>query len=305
METSEHPIIVIGTTNLALKELDPAMLRRLERHVEVALPDIKGRQALFEHYGKKYNLSGASKAYLNTLAKSSMSFSPADIKNILNEAAILTARDNHKSITPATLEEAVDRVLVGSKRDLKISDSEKRRFALHEIGHAIVGHFLKDDFEIKKVTIVSRSDALGATWSQPKKENDLLLSTRKGLIDEIAGAFGGRIAEEILLGADNVSIGAHSDLDAIRKIAEHMVLDAGWSGFAPRNYRNSEHLSEHLKQRLEKAVDEIVSLGEARARKVLKKQSLLLDKATEALLKEETLDAQAFKDLVKRYGVLM
>jgi cell division protease FtsH len=303
METSEHPIIVIGSTNLRLEELDPAMLRRLERHVEVALPDLIGRQALFEYYGKKYTLSDASKAHLNTLAKNSMGFSPAEIKKILNEAAILAARDNHKNITPALLEEAVDRVLMGSKRDLKIPKSEIEKTAYHEIGHAIVGHFLNKNSEIKKVTIVPRDKALGVTWSQPNHNYDMVSMSKEDYLDEIAMTFGGRMAEEQMYGVNNVTSGASGDLESIRKIAESMVWHYGWSGFAPRNFSNSEHLSEHLKQRLEKAVDEIVTQAEARAREVLKKQIHLLNKATDALLKEETLDAQAFKELVKQYGV--
>ena len=215
---------------------------------------------------------------------------------------MLTARNNLPSITPAMLEEAVDRVSIGNKRDLKMPQSEKRRIALHEIGHAIVGHFLKDDFEIQKVTIVPRSDALGVTWSQPNHEYDRLLETRKSIIDKIAGALGGRMAEKILLGDDNVSIGASSDLDKVRHYAESMVLDFGWNGFAPRNFSNSKQLSEHMKQRLEKAVDKIVSEAEKLASDTLWQQYDLLVAGTEALLTHETLDKDAFEALVKKHG---
>ncbi|MFN7311347.1 MAG: hypothetical protein ACK5T0_08270, partial [Vampirovibrionales bacterium] len=151
--------------------------------------------------------------------------------------------------------------------------------------------------------IVRRDKALGVTWSQPNHNYDMVSMSKEDYLDEIAMTFGGRIAEEQIYGVNNVTSGAYGDLDHIRHIAEKMVWEFGWSGFAPRNFSNSEHLSEHLKQRLEKAVDEIVTQAEARARKVLKKQSNLLNKATDALLKEETLDAQAFKELVNRYGV--
>ncbi|MCE2929798.1 MAG: ATP-dependent metallopeptidase FtsH/Yme1/Tma family protein [Vampirovibrionales bacterium] len=307
IQTSEHPIIVTASTNADLPNLDPAAIRagRLGRHVEVALPDLKGRQALFEHYGKKYTLSEASKAHLNTLAKNSMGFSPADIKNILNEAAILTARDNHKNITPALLDEAVARVLMGSKRDLKMPQSEKEKTAYHEIGHAIVGHFLERDQEIKKVSIVPRDKALGVTSSQPNHDYDVVSKSKEDYLNEMAMAFGGPIAEEQIYGLNNVTSRAYSDLDHIRKIALAMVEEFGFGkGIPPRSYIDSEK-SEHLKQRLEKAVDEIVTQAEQRAREVLKKQSHLLNKATEALLKEEMLDAPAFKKLVNQYGVPM
>ena len=252
MHTSEHPIIVIGSTNAELSALDPAAIRagRLERHIQVDLPDIKGRQDLFKFYGAKYKLSDASKAYLDTLAKNSTGFSGADIKNILNEAAILSARDNHPSISPSILEEAVDRILMGSTRQLKMPKSEKEKTAYHEMGHAIVGHFLEKNQEIKKVTIVPRDKALGVTWSQPNHEYDVVSKSREDYLNEIAMAFGGRIAEEHIYGINHVTSGASSDLDHIRKIAEAMVWKLGWSGFSPRNFSNSEHLSEHIKQRL-------------------------------------------------------
>lgn len=305
MAHSEHPIIVMGATNAPLENLDPAMLRpgRLSRHVQVALPDIKGRQALFEFYGKKYRLSDTSKGYLDTLAKNSMGFSGADIKNILNEAAILTARDNHKNITPALLEEAVDRVYMGSKRDPKIRASERRRIAYHEIGHAIVGRYLMRDHEIKKVTLVPRANALGLTWSQPNHEYDDILETKDDFIDLIAMSFGGRIAEEMMYGKQGVSKGASGDLETIRKVAEMMVWKLGWSGFSPRNFSNSERLSEHTMQRLEKAVDEIVNMGQERARNKLCQQYDLLVAGTEALLTHETLDKDAFEALAVRHGV--
>lgn len=304
MVQSKHPIIVMGATNAPLENLDPAMLRpgRLSRHVQVALPDLKGRQGLFDYYGKKYKLSLEAIKHLNSLAKNSFGFSGADIENILNEAAILAARDNHKNITPNLLEEAVDRVYMGSKRDLKMPQSEKENTAYHEIGHAIVGHFLERNKEIKKITILPRGETLGVTWSQPNHEYDVVSKSREDYINEIAMAFGGRIAEEHIYGINNVTSGASSDLDHIRKIAEAMVWKLGWSGFSPRNFSNSEHLSEHTKQRLEKAVDQIVEEGRLRAEAVLNCQRPLLDKATAALIQEETLTNVAFENLVNQHG---
>jgi cell division protease FtsH len=304
MVQSEHPIIVMGATNAPLESLDPAMLRpgRLSRHVQVALPDLKGRQGLFDYYGKKYKLSSEAMAHLNTLAKNSFGFSGADIENILNEAAMLTARNNLPSITPAMLEEAVDRVSIGNKRDLKMPQSEKENTAYHEIGHAIVGHFLERNKEIKKITILPRGKTLGVTWSQPNHEYDVVSKTKEDYINEIAMAFGGRLAEEIIYKPKGVTSGAYSDLEAIRGIAEDMVWKLGWSGFSPRNFSNSEHLSEGMKQRLEKAVDEIVALGEKRARDKLWEQYGLLKAATQALLTYETLDKDAFEALVNKHG---
>jgi cell division protease FtsH len=296
---------VMGATNAPLEKLDPAMLRpgRLSRHVEVALPDLKGRQGLFDYYGKKYKLSPEALAHLNTLAKNSFGSSGADIENILNEAAMLTARNNLPTITPAMLEEAVDRVSIGNKRDPKIRASERRRIAYHEIGHAIVGRDLMRDYEIKKVTLVPRGNALGMTWSQPNHEYDDILETKEDYINQIAMTFGGRIAEEIIYGKQGVSKGASGDLETIRQIAEMMVWKLGWSGFSPRNFSNSERLSEGMKQRLEKAVDDIVKLGENKARNVLRQQGRFLEAGTEALLAHETLDKEAFEALATKHGV--
>ena len=305
MVQSKHPIIVMGATNAPLENLDPAMLRpgRLSRHVQVALPDLKGRQGLFDYYGKKYKLSLEAIKHLNSLAKNSFGFSGADIENILNEAAILAARDNHKNITPNLLEEAVDRVYMGSKKDKKIRASERQRIAYHEMGHAIVGRHLMRDHEIKKVTLVPRDNALGMTWSQPNHEYDDILETKDDFIDRIAMSFGGRIAEERIYGKQGVSKGASGDLETIRQVAEIMVWKLGWSGFSPRNFNNSERLSEGMKQRLEKAVDDIVKLGEDRARYVLRQEDRFLEAGTEALLENETLDKDAFEALATKHGV--
>ncbi|MFN9690839.1 MAG: AAA family ATPase [Vampirovibrionales bacterium] len=306
MVQSKYPIIVMGATNAPLENLDPAMLRpgRLSRHVQVALPDLNGRQDLFDYYGKKYKLSPEAIEHLNTLAKNSFGFSGADIENILNEAAILTARDNHKNITPAMLEEAVERVIQGHTKDLKLTDKVKKQIAVHEIGHAIVGRYLMRDHEIKKVTLVPRANALGLTWSQPKEGNDNLhIKTKEDYLNDIAMAFGGRIAEEIIYGPQKIGTGASGDLEAIRNIAEAMVLEYGWNGYAPRNFSNSRMpISEQTKRSLAKAVDQIVEEGRLRAEAVLNCQRPLLDKATAALLQEETLTNVAFENLVNQHG---
>ena len=303
MVQSKHPIIVMGATNAPVESLDPAMLRpgRLSRHVQVTLPDLKGRQGLFDYYGKKYKLSSEAMAHLNTLAKNSFGFSGADIENILNEGAMLTARNNLPSITPAMLEEAVERVKQGHTKDLKLTDKVKKQIAVHEIGHAIVGHFLESKNEVRKITIVPRGDSLGATWSQPKEGNDHYSTTKEALIDQIAGLFGGRIAEEIVNGPQKVGTGASGDLEVIRGIAEAMVLELGWNGIAPRNFSNSKQLSEQTKRELDIAVDQIVEEGRLRAEYVLNCQRPLLNKATEALLRHETLDKEAFEVLVKQH----
>ena len=303
MVQSKHPIIVMGATNAPVESLDPAMLRpgRLSRHVQVALPDLKGRQGLFDYYGKKYKLSPEALEHLNTLAKNSFGFSGAVIENILNEAAMLTARNNLPSITPAMLEEAVDRVLIGNKRDLKMPQSEKENTAYHEIGHAIVGHFLARNKEIQKITILPRGKTLGVTWSQPNHEYDVVSKTKEDYLNEIAMALGGRVAEEIVFGPQKVGTGASGDLEVIRKIAEAMVLELGWNGLAPRNFSNSKQLSEQTKRELDIAVDQIVEEGRLRAEDVLNHKKPLLNKATAALLKHETLDKEAFEVLVKQH----
>jgi cell division protease FtsH len=304
MVQSEHPIIVMGATNAPVESLDPAMLRpgRLSRHVQVALPDLKGRQGLFDYYGKKYKLSSEAMAHLNTLAKNSFGFSGADIENILNEAAMLTARNNLPSITPDMLEEAVERVIQGHTKDLKLTDEVKKQIAVHEIGHAIVGHFLESKNEVRKITLTPRGNSLGATWIQPKEGNDnSQFQTKEEYVNKIATFLGGRIAEEIVNGPQKVGTGASGDLEVIEGIARTMVERFGWNGITPRSFKDPKQLSPETRRRLERAIEGIIKEAQDRAKYLLESQKRLLNEATKAFLKKETLSGDEFEALVKKY----
>jgi cell division protease FtsH len=294
----------MGATNAPLESLDPAMLRpgRLGRHVQVALPDLKGRQGLFDYYGKKYKLSSEAIAHLNTLAQNSFGFSGADIENILNEGAMLTARNNLPSITPAMLEEAVERVIQGHTKDLKLTDEVKKQIAVHEIGHAIVGHFLESKNKVRKITLTPRGNSLGATLIQPKEGNDnSQFQTKEEYVNKIATFLGGRIAEEIIYNRKGVSNGASGDLEVIEGIARTMVERFGWNGITPRSFKDPKQLSPETRRRLERAIEGIIKEAQDRAKYLLESQKRLLNEATKVLLEKETLSGDEFEALVKKY----
>ncbi|HXA43078.1 MAG TPA: ATP-dependent zinc metalloprotease FtsH, partial [Candidatus Solibacter sp.] len=223
-ETNTH-VIVIAATNRP-DVLDPALLRpgRFDRHVTLDRPDIKGRLAILQVHAKNKPLD--PKVNLETLAKQTPGFSGADLSNLINEAAILAARANHKMIGMEELEESIIRVMAGPERKSRvISEKEKNIVAYHEIGHALVAKSLPNADPVHKVSVISRGQALG--WTAYLPEEDRYLASKSELEDRIAMALGGRVAEEVMFG--EITSGAGDDIRRVTDIARKMVTELGMS----------------------------------------------------------------------------
>ncbi|MCZ2098531.1 MAG: ATP-dependent zinc metalloprotease FtsH [Anaerolineae bacterium] len=306
-DTDTNVIIVAATNRPDI--LDPALLRpgRFDRRVVLDRPDMRGREAILKVHARGKPL--ASDVDLSVLAKSSPGFVGADLENLVNEAAIVAARKNKKSISMRDFEEALERVVLGPERRSRlISEEEKRLIAYHEAGHAIVFHKLPHTDPVRKVTIVARGMAGGVTWTMP--ENDGALGTTKRYFDQIAGALGGRAAEEIVFG--DVTNGASSDLENVTRIARTMVTRWGMSPkLGPRVFGQKEELiflgreigeqrdySESVAEVIDEEVHEIVSTAYTRALDVLRENRDKLDAVAERLIEVETLGREEFLELM-------
>ena len=301
-------VIILAATNRP-DILDPALLRpgRFDRRVVLDRPDVRGREAILKVHARGKPL--ASDVDLSVLAKSSPGFVGADLENLVNEAAIVAARKNKKSISMRDFEEALERVVLGPERRSRlISEEEKRLIAYHEAGHAIVFHKLPHTDPVRKITIVARGMAGGVTWTMP--ENDGALGTTKRYLDLIAGQMGGRAAEELVFG--DVTNGASSDLENVTRIARTMVTRWGMSPkLGPRVFGQKEELvflgreigeqrdySESVAETIDEEVHQIVTTAYERAMEVLKENRDKLDALAELLMEVETVGREEFLDLM-------
>ncbi len=306
-DTDTHVIILAATNRPDI--LDPALMRpgRFDRRVVIDRPDIRGREAIF-----KVHLRGkpvSSNVSISTLAKSTPGFVGADIENTVNEAALLAARRNKKSIGMAEFHDAVERVQLGPERKSRvITPEEKEVIAYHEAGHALVSHFLPDGMPLRKVTIVPRGMGLGLTWYM---EDDKLLPTKSQLKARIAGALGGRVAEEVVYG--EITAGASNDLQQVTKIAQTMVTQYGMSEeLGPRVYGQKQEMvflgreiseqrdySDAVAEKIDGEVRQIIDTEYERARQILTDNRAALDRIATTLLEVETLDADEFVAIVE------
>ncbi len=306
-------VIVVAATNRP-DILDPALMRpgRFDRRVVLDRPDLRGREAILKVHVKGKPL--ASDVELSRLAKSTPGFVGADLENLVNEAAIVAARKNKKSIAHHDFEEAVERVILGPERKSRIiTDRERRLVAYHEAGHAVAFHLLPYSDPVRKVTIVPRGMAGGVTWSMP--EEDINYVTASRLRDQIAGALGGRAAEEIVFG--EVTTGAMSDLDQVAKIARAMVKRYGMSDklgpmifgqkeelvFLGREIGEQRDYSEHIAEQIDEEVRKIVNDAYERVRHMLVDNRDKLDTLVERLLEVETISSEEFLQLMGEKAV--
>lgn len=307
----KHPIIFVGATN-HVDKLDPALRRRLEIEVEVKAPPLKGRRDLLEFFGSKVALDDAAKAYLSkTLASRTYGMTGADLSNLINQAALLAGRQNSKTITPKMLQEASDFIQMGVLHTgLKIRPKDKIKTAYHEAGHAVVGYLLDpENLKVNQINITPRGPGLGVTqFVQPYgDEYDSVSDWKNALQSNIAMSLGGRIAESIALGEDNIAGGAFQDLKEVSYIVKNMVYKLAMfspgSQLAPMNYSDfSETMSEAQKQTLEREVQATVNQQYKIARKLLEKQKPLLEAVKQALLEKESLNHEEFMALVQAHG---
>jgi cell division protease FtsH len=309
-ETNEGVILIAATNRPDV--LDPALLRpgRFDRQVVVPNPDIVGREKILKVHMKKVPL--ASDVNARTIARGTPGFSGADLANIVNEAALLAARKDKKNVSMEEFEQSKDKVMMGSeRRSMVMTEDEKKMTAYHEAGHALVMLNAKGHEPLHKVTIIPRGRALGVTMWLP--ERDKLAHTYSELNAQLASLFGGRIAEEIIYGKENITTGAGNDIQQATNLAKRMVKEFGFSDkLGPLRYENNQeevflghsvaqqtNISDETARLIDTEVRSLVQKGESTARKIITSKIKDLHKITEGLLEFETLTALEIKDILK------
>jgi cell division protease FtsH len=301
-------VIIIAATNRP-DILDPALLRpgRFDRKVTMDNPDVAGRLEILKVHAKGKPL--APDADLQAMAKITSGFSGADLENVINESAILTARRNKKTIGMSELQESMERVVMGPERKTRvISEAEKRSVAYHEAGHAILHHVLEHAHPVHKITIVPRGRAGGYVMSLP--ENDVFLRSREEFEDFITAAMGGRVAEEIVF--NQLTTGASDDLQKATNLARSMVMQLGMSDllgprtfgsghtsvFLGREIGEQRDYSEDVAKQIDDEVKRIVQTSYDRARAILLQHRDKLDELARILIEQETLDRASFEEIM-------
>ena len=301
-------IIIIAATNRA-DILDPALLRpgRFDRQIMVDRPDVKGREAVLHVHARNKPLDDT--VDLKTIAMRTPGFSGADLENLLNEAALIAARDDRKSVNQLDIDEAIDRVIAGpAKKSRVISKKERDIVAYHESGHTIIGMVLDDADVVHKVTIVPRGQAGGYAVMLPRE--DRYFMTKPELFDKITGLLGGRVAEEIIFG--EVSTGASNDFQRATNIAHKMITEYGMSDkigpiqfssggggniFLGRDIQNEQTYSDAIAHDIDKEMQNFINYCYDRAKKILTENRDKLELVAQTLLEVETLDAKQIKSL--------
>lgn len=299
-------IIILAATNRP-DVLDPALLRpgRFDRQIVIGMPDIKAREEIFKVHTKNKPL--AEDVSPEILAKRTPGFSPADIENLVNEAALLTARRNGKMIRMDEIEEATTKVMAGpQKKSRVISEEERRLTAYHEAGHAIVMRSLPGSDPVHQITIIPRGMAGGFTMSLPLE--DKFFETRGNMLNDIKHLLGGRVAEELKL--DDISTGASNDLERSTAIARAMITKYGFSKklgpvsfsssdevFLGRDFSTKQNYSEEISSEIDKEIKKILEESYAETKKILIENDERLENVAKALLLVETLDGEQFERL--------
>ena len=305
-------IIVIAATNRP-DILDNALLRpgRFDRQIVINRPDILGREQILNVHAKNKPLS--KDVELKVLAKRTPGFTGADLQNLLNEAALLAARHDQKEINMANLEEAIDKVMAGpEKKSRIISDEEKENTAYHEVGHALLAKLLKNTDPLHKVSIIPRGMALGITMTLPEKDH--LTMKKSQLLDRITMTLGGRVAEEIVYGKEDITTGASNDLEKVTALARNMVTTYGMSDkmgslqygksqehvFMGRDFGHTRDFSEEIAAEIDREVKKIVDERYEIARNLLNENRDMLEYISKTLLEEETIDEKRFVELMEK-----
>ena len=303
-------VILIAATNRP-DVLDPALLRpgRFDRQIPVDRPDLKGRTAILEVHAKNKPIAKSVK--LEDFAKRTPGFTGADLANVLNEAALLTARENAKVITNAALDEAIDRVMAGPQRKTRLMTEEERRItAYHEGGHALVAHALPHTDPVHKITIMPRGRALGYTMILP--DEDRYATTRNQMLDQLAYSLGGRAAEELIF--HDPTTGASNDIEKATNLARAMVTQYGMTErigaiklgvsegepFLGRNYGHQRDYSEEIAGIVDSEIRNLIENAHQEAYEILVANRDILDDLVEVLLEKETLLKDEIEKIFKK-----
>ena len=304
-------VIVIAATNRP-DVLDPALLRpgRFDRQVVVPLPDVRGREQILKVHMRKVPLGDDVKPSI--LARGTPGFSGADLANLVNEAALFAARGNKRTVSMEEFEQAKDKIMMGAERkSMVMNEKEKENTAYHEAGHAIVGLSVPDHDPVYKVTIIPRGRALGVTMFLP--EEDKYSASRQSLESQISTLFGGRIAEEMILGKEGVTTGASNDIERATNIARSMVTKWGLSEklgplsyseeegevFLGRSVTQTKHVSDDTAHEIDDEIRKIIDENYDRAETILKEKLNILHIMAKALIKYETIDEHQIKVIMK------
>ncbi|NJM21791.1 MAG: ATP-dependent metallopeptidase FtsH/Yme1/Tma family protein [Richelia sp. RM2_1_2] len=306
-------IIIIAATNRP-DVLDAALLRpgRFDRQVVVDRPDYAGRVEILKVHARGKTL--AKDVDLDRIARRTPGFTGADLSNLLNEAAILAARRNLTEISMDEINDAIDRVLAGpEKKDRVMSEKRKELVAYHEAGHALVGALMPDYDPVQKISIIPRGRAGGLTWFTPSEDRmDSGLYSRAYLENQMAVALGGRIAEELIYGQEEVTTGASNDLQQVARVARQMVTRFGMSDnlgpvalgrqqgnmFLGRDIMSERDFSEETAATIDMEVRDLVDVAYNRAKQVLQENRHILDKLAAMLIDKETVDAEELQELL-------
>jgi cell division protease FtsH len=301
-------IIMIAATNRP-DILDPALLRpgRFDRQIAVDRPDRKGRAKILDVHTRGKPL--AKGINIDALAGQTPGFTGADLSNLINEAALLAARTGKREITQIELEEGILRVIAGPEKKTRVmSERERQITAYHEMGHAIVGHYLEFADPVHKISVISRGRALGYTISMPTE--DRFLTTRSELLDTMAMTLGGRAAEEVVFG--EITTGASNDLEKVTATAKQMVMRFGMSEklgprvyghdhgmpFLGREFSSEPDYSDEIAREIDDEVRRIIEGAHQRARTILGEQRERLDRISQILLRRETIEKDQFEKLL-------
>jgi cell division protease FtsH len=307
-------IIIIAATNRP-DVLDSALMRpgRFDRQVGVDAPDIKGRLSILHvHSRNKVLAEGMS---LEAIARRTPGFTGADLANLLNEAAILTARRRKEAITLAEIDDAVDRVIAGMEGKPLTDGRSKRLIAYHEVGHALVGTLVKQHDPVQKVTLIPRGQAQGLTWFAPDEEQ--MLVSKSQLRARIMGALGGRAAEDVVFGHAEVTTGAGGDIQQVASMARQMVTRFGMSDLGPlsleagnqevflgRDLMTRSDVSDAIANRIDEAVRQMVQSCYRDTVALVQQHRDCMDRVVELLIEKETLDGEEFRSLVAEFATI-
>jgi cell division protease FtsH len=295
-------IIIVAATNRP-DILDPALLRpgRFDRQITVDRPDVKGREAVLKVHARNKPL--AKDVKLEALSRYTTGFTGADLENLLNEAALIAARRNRKDISMSEVEEAFDRIIVGTqKKSRVISEFEKKIVAYHESGHAIIGYYAENADMVHKVTIVPRGRAGGYVMMLPKEGEDRMMQTKTELLDKVTGLLGGRVSEELYIG--QIGTGAYSDFQKATGIVRRMIMEYGMSEklgplqfgssqgqvFLGRDIGHEQNYSDAIAYEIDQEMQSITRACYERAREILTEHAEQVHLIAKTLLEKETLD---------------
>ncbi len=301
-ETGTNVIVIAATNRPDI--LDPALLRpgRFDRRVIVDMPDLKAREAILKVHARNKPLK--KDVDLAKIAKSTPGFTGADIENLLNESAILAAKNNKKKVGMHEIEQSIEKVIMGPERKSKVLNKEEKKItAYHEVGHAIVGHLLPGCDPVHKISVISRGMALGVTWFMP--EEDKHLHSKSKFEDELCSLLGGYTAEQVFFG--EMTTGASNDLQRATKIARNMVTKYGMSTLGPmiyggdnqevflgKDYGHVKNYSESSASKIDDLIKKLLEKAHKRTHQIITKNKKLMIKISEDLIKKETINAEEF-----------